>query len=206
MEKNPTEEQARLFKINALVDARCAVLSHEVVSDSWQPHGRQPHAWDLPGSSVHGDFPGKNTRVAMPSSGESSPPRDLTQVSHIAGRFFYWRATKETQEYWRGLPYPPLGETSPPRDWTCLSWGSYIAGRFFTAKPPGKPRHHWMPNPRWTPNLNWTVTPGCFRPAWHWKPHVEALTPKTEPSVYWCLHSQTQNQTPSHSFVGNPWC
>ena len=35
-----------------------------------------------PGSSVHEDSPGKNTGVG------SSPPRDPTKVSHIAGRFF----------------------------------------------------------------------------------------------------------------------
>ena len=29
-------------------------------------------------------------------------------------------------------------ESSRPRDWTCISCGSYIAGGFFTAEPPGK--------------------------------------------------------------------
>ena len=40
-----------------------------------------------PGSSAHGDSPGKkNTEwVAMPSSRGSSQPRDQTPVSHIAG-------------------------------------------------------------------------------------------------------------------------
>ena len=44
-----------------------------------------------PGSSVHGDSPGKNTGVgchAMLSSRGSSQPRDQTQVSRIAGGFF----------------------------------------------------------------------------------------------------------------------
>ena len=36
----------------------CAVLSHPVVSNSLRPHGLSP-----PGSSVHGDSPGKNTGV-----------------------------------------------------------------------------------------------------------------------------------------------
>ena len=36
----------------------CAVLSHSVMSDSLCPHGLS-----LPGSSVHGDSPGKNTGV-----------------------------------------------------------------------------------------------------------------------------------------------
>ena len=32
----------------------------------------------------------------------SSQPRDQTQVSHIAGRFFISQATREAQEYWSG--------------------------------------------------------------------------------------------------------
>ena len=36
--------------------------------------------------------------VAMTSSRWSSQPRDQTEVSHIAGRFFTSRATKEAQE------------------------------------------------------------------------------------------------------------
>ena len=41
-----------------------------------------------PGSSVHGDSPGILKWIAMPSSRGSSQPRDRTQISHIAGRFF----------------------------------------------------------------------------------------------------------------------
>ena len=40
--------------------------------------------------------------VAVPFSRGSSQPRDWTQVSHIAGRFFTSWATKEAQEYWSG--------------------------------------------------------------------------------------------------------
>ena len=40
--------------------------------------------------------------VAKPSFRGSSQPRDPTQVSHIAGRFFINRATREAQEYWSG--------------------------------------------------------------------------------------------------------
>ena len=47
-----------------------------------------------PGSSVHGNSPGKNTGVvAMPSSRGSFQPRDWTQVSCIAGGFFTIWAT-----------------------------------------------------------------------------------------------------------------
>ena len=45
--------------------------------------------YSSPGTSVHDDSPSKNTGVvAMPSFRGSSQPRDQTQVSCIAGRFF----------------------------------------------------------------------------------------------------------------------
>ena len=40
--------------------------------------------------------------VAFPFSRVSSQPRDWTQVSLIAGRFFTSWATREAQEYWSG--------------------------------------------------------------------------------------------------------
>ena len=42
------------------------------------------------------------------------------------------------QEYWSGLPCPPPVNLPWPRDQTHISCGSYLAGRFFTAEPPGK--------------------------------------------------------------------
>ena len=38
--------------------------------------------------------------VAFPFSSGSSQPKDQTQVSHIAGRFFTSWAAMEAQEYW----------------------------------------------------------------------------------------------------------
>ena len=75
-------------KVNALQVLNkymcCAVLSRSVCQTLCDPMDRSPS-----GSSVHGDPPGKNTRVGcQPSSRGSSQPRDQTQVSHIAGRFF----------------------------------------------------------------------------------------------------------------------
>ena len=40
--------------------------------------------------------------VVVPFSRAYSQPRDLTQVSYIAGGFFTSWATKEDQEYWSG--------------------------------------------------------------------------------------------------------
>ena len=48
--------------------------------------------------------------VAVPFSRGSSQPRDQTQVSHIAGRFFTSWATREAQEYWSGQPVPSPGD------------------------------------------------------------------------------------------------
>ena len=56
-----------------------------------------------PGSFVHGDSPGKNTGVSCHDLLQGIfQPRDQTQVSHIAGRFFTAWATREAQEYWNG--------------------------------------------------------------------------------------------------------
>ena len=58
----------------------------------------------------------------------SSQPRDQTQVSCTAGRFFTSWATRKAQKYWRWVAYPvPIG-SSWLRNWTGVS---SIAGRFF---------------------------------------------------------------------------
>ena len=64
-----------------------------VVSDSWWPQGLYS-PWNSPG---------QNTGVGSLSLLQgSSQPRDQTQVSCIAGRFFTSWATRETQEHWSG--------------------------------------------------------------------------------------------------------
>ena len=52
--------------------------------------------------------------VAMPSPMGFSQPRDWTQVSHIAGRFFTIWATREAQEYWSGKPISSPGDLPNP--------------------------------------------------------------------------------------------
>ena len=85
----------------------------------------------LPGSSVHGDSPGKNTGVGcMPSSRGSSEPSDKTQASHIAGGFFTNWAMREAQEYWSGVACHFSRGSSRLRNWTGVSC---IAGGFFTS-------------------------------------------------------------------------
>ena len=57
--------------------------------------------FSLPGASVHGILQVRRLEwVAIPFSRGSSQPRDRTQVSHIAGRFFTVWDIREAQEYW----------------------------------------------------------------------------------------------------------
>ena len=52
--------------------------------------------------------------VAFPFSRGSSQPRDQTQVSHNAGRFFTNWAIREAQECWSGQPSPPPWDLPDP--------------------------------------------------------------------------------------------
>ena len=42
------------------------------------------------------------------------------------------------QEYWSGLPFPPLGDLPDPGS-EIASLVAPVSGRFFTTEPPGKP-------------------------------------------------------------------
>ena len=53
--------------------------------------------------TVHGILQARILKwVVFPFSKGSSQPRDWTQVSHIAGKFFTCWATRQAQEYWSG--------------------------------------------------------------------------------------------------------
>ena len=43
------------------------------------------------------------------------------------------------QEYWSGLPFPPLGDLPDPGIEPVSPKSPALAGRFFTTEPPGKP-------------------------------------------------------------------
>ena len=69
------------------------VLSHSVMSNSCNPMACSP-----PGSSVLGILQARTLEwVSIPFSRGSSWPRDQSQVSCIAGRFFTIRVTREAQ-------------------------------------------------------------------------------------------------------------
>ena len=66
-----------------------------------------PMDCSLPGSADHGNSPGKDTGVGCRALLQGMfPPRDRTQVSHIAGRFFTIWVTREAKEYWSGVACP----------------------------------------------------------------------------------------------------
>ena len=70
-----------------------------VVSNSLRPHGLQPTRLLCPQDSL-----GKILEwVAIPFSKGSSWPRDQSQVSHTAGRFFTVWATREAQPPWKPI-------------------------------------------------------------------------------------------------------
>ena len=55
--------------------------------------------WAVAHQAVHGDSPVKNTEGIAMQSSRSSWPRDQTQVSCIAGRFFTIWATRELSKW-----------------------------------------------------------------------------------------------------------
>ena len=66
--------------------------------------------YSLPGSCVHGILQARILEwVARPSSKGSSQPRDQTQVSHIADRFFTVWATREALKGLILVFYPQAG-------------------------------------------------------------------------------------------------
>ena len=74
----------------------CACVCAELLQSC--PTLCNPMNYSLPGCSVHGILQARVLEwVAMPSSRGSSQPRDQTQVSCIAGRFFTIWATREAQ-------------------------------------------------------------------------------------------------------------
>ena len=131
--------------------------SHSVLSDSLWPMGCSCQAPLSSGILRANILEG----VAIPFSRGSSQPRDWTQVSCIAGRFFtIWAtilsawchfshiwlfATPWTvacqnllsteffrQENWRGLPFPPPGELLDPRIQPTALRSPALAGGSFT--------------------------------------------------------------------------
>ena len=82
-----------------------------------------------PGSSVHGNSPGKNTGVGCHASRGSSQPSVRTQVSCLEGRFFYSLNRSGSPRILEWVAIPFSRGSSLPRNQTGVSC---IIGRFFT--------------------------------------------------------------------------
>ena len=81
--------------VNEIMQEVKTVSSMKVLAAQSCPT-REPMDYSLSGSSVHGILQLRTVEwVAIPFSREPSQPRDRTQVSHIAGRFFTIWATRE---------------------------------------------------------------------------------------------------------------
>ena len=71
----------------------------------------------------------RSGRACMPSVLDSA---SLWTIAHQAPLSMGF----SRQEYWSGLPFPPLGDLPDPR---IEPASPVLAGRFFTTKLPGKP-------------------------------------------------------------------
>ena len=91
-----------------------------VMPDSLWPMNCSP-----PGSSVHGILPARILKwVAISFSGGSSPPRDRTHISRIAGRHFSLWATREALRKWESTPGLLPGKSHGQRSLVGYSpWG-----------------------------------------------------------------------------------
>ena len=84
-----------------------------------------PMDYRPPGSSVHGDSPGKSTGVGCHFL--------LQGIFPSQGLNFSGKSTGV------GCHFLLQGIFLPPGDWTCVSRISCVGGGFFTTQPPGKP-------------------------------------------------------------------
>ena len=77
-----------------------------------------PTLWDPMDYTVHGILQARTLEcIAIHSSRESSQPRDQTQVSHIAGGFFYQLSHQGSPRILQWVAYPFSRGSSRPRKW-----------------------------------------------------------------------------------------
>ena len=118
----------------------------------WDPMNCSP-----PGSSLHGILQARIPEwISIPFSRWSSWPRDQTQVSHIAGRFFTIWVTREAHS----------GVTAAAKSLqSCPTLCDPI-----DSSPPGSP----VPGILQARTLEWVAIP--FSNAWKWKVKVKSLS------------------------------
>ena len=105
--KGQSQYLVHVLCVLCLVVQSCPTLSRLTFCD--------PMDCSPPGSCVHGTLQARILEwVVMPSSRESSQPRDQIQVSNTAGRFFTIWAAREAQEYWNKQSLPLSGDLPDP--------------------------------------------------------------------------------------------
>ena len=79
------------------------MLSCSVVSNSFWSHGLRPARLFCPWGFSRQEY---WSSLPSPTPRDIPSPRNQTQASRIAGRFFTIWATREAREYWSGLGSP----------------------------------------------------------------------------------------------------
>ena len=131
------EVKLSLFADDRIPHTCCAVLCCAGFMAQLRPTLCNPMDCSPPGSSVHGDSPGKNTGVGCHALLQWI---FLTQGSkpglpHL-GRFFTVWATREDPEYWSRYPILSPGDLPNP----VIKLGSpAMQGNYLPAELPGKP-------------------------------------------------------------------
>ena len=141
-----------------------------------------------PGSSVHGEYSGKNTGVGCHTL--------LQGVSHVASRFFTVWATMEVQEDWGGEPVPSPGDLPDPG----INPGSPALQVDFFAS--------WATREaQWKSYFLSCVTLllglACFSCMCHVTADAPTVLPKVHGLVY-TAHGTNKMLTPFYSCLGNP--
>ena len=103
----------------------CVCLVAQSYLTLWDPVDCSP-----PGSLVHGDSPGKNTRVSCHALLQGIFPTQESNPGLLHYRWIlYCLSYQESPRILEWVAYPFSMGSSWPRNWT---WVSHIAGRFFT--------------------------------------------------------------------------
>ena len=126
-----TDDAGKLSQpTQSAVDAvgKCQSLSHFWLS--------YPRDCSPPGSSVHGILQARTLEgVAMPSSRETSQPRNQTQISHTAGGFFtFWTPCNDDLSSNPLSSFGNSGKCFIPRPWFLQHMGLFPDPRVMLRK------------------------------------------------------------------------
>ena len=117
-----------------------------------------------PGSSVHGDSPGKNTEVGCHTLIQEIFPTQGWNPGLSHCRQILYRLSQEEAQYWSGLLCPPSGNLPDPRIEPVSLRFPALAGRFFTTSTTwdiwariAPPTYNIFPK-----DCYWLVSSGCM--------------------------------------------